>query len=431
MKPAYDDVLKQVLKLERKGIFLSLEPTRNALRLFGNPHSRFPSVLVGGTNGKGSTVAMLTSVLRAEGYRVGTYTSPHLLDIRERIQLNLENISKDDFSDLAFRISCKTKNARLDLSFFEFLTVMAFTYFFEKKIDIAVVEVGLGGRWDATNVLNPLVSVITSIGMDHERFLGKSLSQIAYEKGGIIKNKGVLVTAVAQRKIRDQLKGICLERGARGFFLATDFFVKSGGEDFDYKDGAQDFPRLKLGLHGKFQRQNAACAVSALSQLKSMGWQISDRAIRSGLKDVFWPGRFEIVQTSPRVLLDGAHNLAGIHALFHSLVSGFEYDKLHLVFGVMEDKNYRAMIRHALKFSDSFYFVEPPLKRSLTAEKLRWSLQSEGGLVKKIRFRKELREVLPELVKRCGGQDLICVTGSLYAVSEAKKCLDHSARHLL
>lgn len=409
MKPGYDDVLKRVLTLERKGIFLSLEATRKGLRLFQNPHLGFPSVLVGGTNGKGSTVAMLSSVLRAQGYRVGTYTSPHLLDIRERIQLNLENISKDDFSDLAGRIFYKIKNARLDLSFFEFLTVMAFIYFFEKKIDIAIVEVGLGGRWDATNVLTPLVSVITSIGIDHERFLGKSLSQIAFEKGGIIKNKGILVTAVTQGKIRDQLKGICLERGARGFFLA-----------------AEDFPGLKLSLQGKFQRQNAACAVSALSQLKSMGWKMTDEAIRSGLRNTFWPGRLEIVQTSPRVLLDGAHNVSGIRALFHSLVSGFDYDNLHLIFGVMEDKNYRAMIRHALKFSDSFYFIEPPLKRSLTAEKLRSSLHRDGGdwgLARKITFRKELREVLPELVKRCGVDDLICVTGSLYAVSEAKKCL--------
>ncbi|MEK7791366.1 MAG: cyanophycin synthetase [Deltaproteobacteria bacterium] len=160
-----------------------------------------------------------------------------------------------------------------------------------------------------------------------------------------------------------------------------------------------------------------------MSQLKSTGWKITDEAIRSGLGNTFWPGRLEIVQTSPRVLLDGAHNAAGIRALFRSLTNEFEYDKLRLIFGVMEDKNYRQMIQHALKFSDSFYFIELPLKRSLTAGKLRCSLHRDWGLARKIIFRKELREVLPELVKRCGVDDLICVTGSLYAVSEAKKCL--------
>lgn len=397
-----------MLALEKKGIFLSLEATEKSLKLFGSPHRRFPAILVGGTNGKGSTVAMLTAILQAAHFRVGTYTSPHLLDIRERIRLDSKNIPQNDFSDLAKRIFSKLEEANLWLSFFEFLTVMAFLYFFEQKIDIAVVEVGLGGRWDATNVLTPLISVITSVDLDHQRFLGNTLSEIAFEKAGIIRENGIFVTAVSQPRIRSQLKKICHEKNAKGFFLGEDFFTPD---------------QLKLSLKGEFQRLNAACALAVVNHLKPMGWTISDETVRTGLSKTIWPGRIETVQKNPTIILDGAHNPAGIRALFHSLTNEFEYDKLHIVFGVMEDKNYGEMVRRTLKFSDSFYFVELPLKRALSSTTLAFRFPE---LKNRIQFRKEFKDAIARLIPSTNRNDLICVTGSLYVVSEAKKYFGHS-----
>src|SRR3989338_1552986 len=295
---SYEHALTYLLALEKKGIFLSVETTQKALEHLGYPHRKFPSVLVAGTNGKGSTVAMLSSILKAAGYRVGMYISPHLLDVRERIQIDGKMIGKSELISLVNELDLFLKKTKIDLSFFEFMTVMAFLYYARQKVDFAVVEVGLGGRLDATNVLTPLVSVITSIDFDHQRLLGNTLSKIATEKAGIIKSKGTVVAAVSQSKIQRQFQSICKKRKAKLFILGRDFFIE---------------PHFELSLLGKaHQRKNAACAIATARLLRRKGWALSEEAIQKGLASTTWPGRLEIIHRKPLVMLDGAHNPAGI-----------------------------------------------------------------------------------------------------------------------
>lgn len=401
---SYEHALTYLLALEKRGVFLSVDTTQQALESLGNPHKKFPSVLVAGTNGKGSTVAMLSSILKQAGYRVGTYISPHLLDVRERIQLNGKMIEKQELISLVNELDQFLKKTKIYLSFFEFMTVMAFLYYARQKVDFAVVEVGLGGRLDATNVLQPEVSIITSIDFDHQRLLGNTLAKIATEKAGIIKSKGKVVTAVSQPKIQRQFQAICRKRKAKLFMLGRDFFVE---------------PHFPLSLAGKFhQRRNAACAIRAARLLVQKGWAISEEAIRQGLSSTFWPGRLEIVYQKPLVMLDGAHNPAGIRVLLRALKDDYRYRKLHFVIGVMADKNYKTMFKLLLPYANSLSYVELPMKRALRADVL---LKTLPQLKNKIGKKYTVETVLPQVIQKAHRNDLVCVTGSLYTVSEAKR----------
>ncbi|MBI3018252.1 MAG: bifunctional folylpolyglutamate synthase/dihydrofolate synthase [Deltaproteobacteria bacterium] len=401
---SYEHALTYLLALEKKGIFLSVETTQKALKLLGNPQKKFPSVLVAGTNGKGSTVAMLSSILRQADYQVGTYISPHLLDVRERIQFNGKMIGKQELVSLVNELDQFLKKTKISLSFFEFMTVMGFLYYARKKVDFAVVEVGLGGRLDATNVLRPLVSVITSIDFDHQRLLGNTLSKIAYEKAGIIKPKGKVVTAVSQSKIQRQLQAVCRKRKAKLFILGRNFFIE---------------PHFELSLAGKFhQRKNAACAIAVARLLREKGWGISEEAIQGGLKSTHWPGRLEVVRQKPLVMLDGAHNPAGIQVLLRSLKSDFQYRKLHMVMGVLADKNYKKMFKLVSSYADSLSYIELPVRRALRSDLL---FKTLPYLKRKVRREYDIEAVLPKVIRQAHRDDLVCVTGSLYTVSEAKR----------
>ncbi|HBQ20603.1 MAG: hypothetical protein A2Z91_07450 [Deltaproteobacteria bacterium GWA2_38_16] len=399
----YEHALSYLFSLEKKGITLSIESTQEALTYFKNPHQKFKSILVAGTNGKGSTVAMLTSILVQAGYKVGTYISPHLLDVRERIQLNQKMISKKELIYFINDTNRMLAFTSIKLSFFELMTVIAFRYFEREKVDFAVVEVGLGGRLDSTNVLSPLASVITSIDFDHQRLLGNTLTKIALEKAGIIKPKTPLVTAVAQKKIQKLFQKICHQKQSPIYILGKDFLSD---------------PTLSLSLPGKYhQQKNAACVLEVIRLLQKK-WEVSKEAIQKGLLKTVWPGRLEVVQKKPKVLLDGAHNPAGVRVLLRALKTDFQYDKLHVVFGVMADKNYQKMFRMLLPHADSFYFVEPPIKRALQKPLL---LETMPELKHKIEFCSEIPGALSSVISKAGRNDLVCVTGSLYTVSEAKK----------
>ncbi|MBI3019192.1 MAG: bifunctional folylpolyglutamate synthase/dihydrofolate synthase, partial [Deltaproteobacteria bacterium] len=332
------------------------------------------------------------------------YISPHLLDIRERVQLNGKMIGKRELVSLVNELDQFLKKTKIYLSFFEFMTVMAFLYYARQKVDFAVVEVGLGGRLDATNVLQPLVSVITSIDFDHQRLLGNTLSKIAYEKAGIIKPKGKVVTAVSQPKIQRQFQAICRRRKAKLFILGRDFFIE---------------PHFKLSLAGKFhQRKNAACAIATARLLRKKGWAISEEAIEKGLKSTYWPGRLEIVRQKPLVMLDGAHNPAGIQVLLQSLKSDFQYRKLHVVMGVLADKNYKKMFKLLSPYADSLSYIDLPMRRALRSDLL---FKTLPYLKRKVRRKHNIEEVLPKVVRQAHRDDLVCITGSLYTVSEAKR----------
>ena len=415
---AYDCVLQKALTLDRKGIFLGLNATQNALKVLHDPQKKFPSVLIAGTNGKGSTVAMLSFILKEAGYRVGTFISPHLLDIRERIQFDGKMVSKRDFLHAYEKIETTLQQNNLSLSFFEFMTVMFVWLCAIKKVDIAVVEVGLGGRLDATNVLDPLISIITTIGFDHKRFLGKTLKAIATEKAGIMRKHVPVILGVTQPHIKKHLKLLTKKKGTKSYFLGEDFFISREKKRFHFVSQNRKWSNVEISLLGQYQKGNVACVLQAIQLLQVAKWNISETALRNGLKKTRWPGRLEIVQNKPRVILDGAHNLPAMKALIASLKNDFSYHRLHIVFGVMADKDYRPMMERLLEISDSFHFVVPEVKRALTQEKL---LKTFPEISKKIHVYAEVASTLPEVMKTSEPDDLICVTGSLYTVAEAKR----------
>ena len=411
---SYDQVLRKVLSLDRRGIFLGLEAISRALKIFNQPHQKFPSVLVAGTNGKGSTVSMLSTILSKAGYRVGTVISPHLLDIRERIQVNQRNISRKEFACLAIGVQKRIDKYNIHLTFFEFLTVMAFCHFARQRVDIAVVEVGLGGRLDATNVLTPLLSVITTIGIDHQRFLGRTLKEIATEKAGIIKKNGCVVTSVVQKPIRAHIRRFAIQRNARFYALGENFSIRcrtrtlaTADRPSDhilcFKDSSVAWKDLRLSLQGEFQKRNAAAVLKAISLLKAKGWRISEASIREGLMKTHFAGRMETAKTAPRLLLDSAHNIEGIRTLMRTIQREYHFEKLYLVLGIMKDKNYPSVFNLISKVADEIYFVEPAVHRALTGEQL---LERLPFLENKIHLGKDIASVLPGLIQSAKKQDM-------------------------
>lgn len=318
-----------------------LDRVARALERLGNPHKAFPSIHIAGTNGKGSVAAMLHAVLGAGGYRVGLYTSPHLVRFTERVRVGDREIEEEAVVALANEL--REATAGIELTFFELGTVMAFVYFARAGIDIAVIEVGLGGRLDATNVIDPLVSVITTIGLDHTEFLGATIEAIATEKAGIIKPGKPVVIGRLAHEAEEVVRRVARERQAPVFALGTDFDVAGGQGDATFTALGWSFSGIRLGLGGAFQIENMATALAALTQIRP-AFAIDERAVREGLASVRWPGRLEQVSSDPLVLLDGAHNLEGTRALARELDVIARGRRVHVLFAVMRDKPWPAMI---------------------------------------------------------------------------------------
>ena len=341
---SYTDVLADLYALEAaKGMDFKLERVALALAHLGTPHRRYPVVHIAGTNGKGSVAAMLHAILTAAGYRVGLYTSPHLLSFTERIRVGAGTISEATVVKLAREIGATVTSRGIDLTFFEFATVMAFVEFARQAVDVAVVEVGLGGRLDATNVIDPEVSVITTIALDHTEFLGETIAAVAAEKGGIIKPHRPVVIGVVGAEAAAVLNRIAAERHAEVFQAGRDYRVTSTEEGLQFDGLGSSFRGLELGVPGTYQYENAATALAAVAVLRSR-FPLAEAAIRGGLASVRWPGRFETVGTTPLIILDGAHNVAGMAALVSELTPLLRGRKLHVLFAVMRDKQWRAMI---------------------------------------------------------------------------------------
>lgn len=339
-----------VLGLTRRfGMKLGLEPMRDLTRALGDPQKKLRFIHLAGTNGKGSTAAFCESCLRAAGHRVGLYTSPHLVSIRERIQINREPISEAVFAegfDAVRRASAEI--ADHETTFFELMTALALWHFAREKVDWAVWETGLGGRLDATNIVNPEACIITNIGLDHQQYLGESLREIAAEKAGIIKYKVPVVSGVESGEASKVIVERSRDENCRLTLVIRDITVK----DLGLCDGKQraeiDGLEFSLGLIGSHQVDNAACAVAAMKQLK-----ISDDDIARGLESTVWPGRFEILSEKPLIILDGAHNAAGTQKLVETwytfLASRYGWSRTksktraHLVFASVSDKDITEM----------------------------------------------------------------------------------------
>lgn len=416
---ANHDPLEYLTHLKSKGINLDLGPVSRLLRRLGNPHKNYRTVLVGGSNGKGSVAAMISSILTTGGFTVGLYTSPHLIDFRERICVNNRMIEQDDL----WHIIDQVRNVVTeDVTYFEFATAAAFLQFYRRKVDVAVLEVGMGGRLDATNVVDSDVSVITNVSLEHQRYLGGDLDSIAREKGGIIKRNGVCLTAAKQAAVTKTLEHICRERQSRLYRLGKEIRVRrSKGGTFSYNGISKTYKNLSIPLMGRHQVDNAALALAALEILGNKGYSPTEETIVHGLREVRWEGRLELLIDNPRLVVDGAHNPAAVSVLYHTLKNDFTYDRLILVFGVLNDKNYGAMLRKLAPLADVIIITRPKEGRALQPDVLSRAAHHYNRNVEII---DDSRKALLTAVRRARGNDLICVTGSLYLVGEIKQAID-------
>lgn len=411
--------------LEFHGIKLGLSNTVKLLEQLGNPQNDFAVVHVAGTNGKGSASMMISNVLTHAKIKNGLYVSPHLVTFRERVQVNGKMIG----ASAAVQLIADVKNAsdalpNVQVTYFEFMTAMALLHFSRAGVKLAVLEVGLGGRFDSTNVVDPLVSVITSIAMDHRSHLGGTLASIAFEKCGIIKKGKDVVVGVRDGNVAKTITSEAKKKKAPCYLVKKDFtsrrFLKGGDfEHFNFRFGEIGFRDIKIPLAGKKQVDNAACAMTALLLLRRHGFKISDEAFRSGLANVYCPGRFETVSHTPSVILDGAHNPKAASALCHALMERFGNKKIDFIFGAMADKDYTKMIKNLAPVAKSFMFFSPGIERAAPPAKMALVLADTKI---KTRIAKNIDDVL-KLIERAPSKSVICVTGSFYTIGEIRSLL--------
>lgn len=410
------DPLEQFYGLNSFDIRLGLGPISLLLDRLNNPQNAYGTILIGGTNGKGSIAAMMSSVLSHAGFCVGLYTSPHLIDIRERINVDGHMISPEEMEELIEEVR---NYAVANITYFEFLTAVAFLYFCKKRVDIAVLEVGMGGRLDATNVVTPLVSVISNISLDHGEYLGNRLEEIAWEKGGIIKDGGICITAVKQRNVCEVLDGICRRKGAKLYKIGRDIKVdKFPDGSFSYEGIKKRYSHLVCSLIGRHQIENAALALGTIESLATIGFEVDEKAVFAGIRDVRWEGRLEILQYTPTLLLDGAHNTSGASALCDALREEFSYKKLILVFGVLSDKDYKGMLEKLLPLADWLIITRPENPRAVPPEAI---VPFARQYQKQVEVIQNSHVALKQALSMADHDDLICVTGSLYLVGEIKQ----------
>ena len=357
---------------------LGLGRTRALLHAIGDPQKQLKFIHVAGSNGKGSTCAMLDAILRAAGYRTGLYTSPYIQDFCERMQVNGRNIPGEDLARITERVRIHADAMDDHPSQFELVTAIAMQYFLEERCDIVVLEVGMGGALDSTNVIDcPEVAVITNLGLEHTEYLGNTLSLIAEAKGGIIKPGCAAVLYDSEAEAMETLLQICRERSVP-YRISREGDLKSlshdlNGQRFSWK--GQEYPLSLLGAH---QRRNAAVVLETVEALRSRGWTVPEEAVFSGLRDVRWPARFEILWRDPLFILDGGHNPQCAEALNANLQDYLPGRKLCLLLGVLRDKDYRQMLDLILPFAGQVFCVTPDSPRALSAADLAAEVQKHG-----------------------------------------------------
>ncbi len=418
--PSYESAVTSLFNLQKFGIKFGLSKTLNLLEAFGNPHMGQRYVHVAGTNGKGSVATFISTVLQEAGYRVGTYVSPHLVRFTERFKINGEEISREKTVSLITELQA-VFNAEEPPTFFEAVTAMAILHFAREKTDIAVMEVGMGGRLDATNVITPLVTGITNISLEHQEYLGNRLSQIAREKAGVIKKGVDVVSAVTQPAIIEQLERTAKERGAPFWRVGKDMKYRSTPEGLHYFGHGVKMKDLRLGLAGVHQARNAALALGMLERLAARGFAAGENHIRKGLEKAAWPGRMQTMGKNPTILLDGAHNEAAVRALARSILKNFSYEKMILVIGVMADKDIPAVLRAIVPISDHVLYTRPAYARAADPHVL---LEAGRPFHKSGETVPRLSKALKKAQALAGPKDLLVVCGSLFTVGEALTFFD-------
>lgn len=435
---AYSETIDYLFQMQSHGVRPGLARITSLLSLFNHPEQSFKSIHIAGTNGKGSTASMVATVLQESKYQVGLYTSPHILDFSERIQINGRPISQKDVVRLTdcLREKLETRTPRLakKISFFEFTTGLAFIYFAEKKVDFAVVEVGLGGKYDATNLLRPLVSSITNIDLDHEQYLGSTISEVASEKAGIIKEAVPVVSSASQPEVISIIKEVArlkkaplLELGGKksaSLFSLPNSKTLAEPLKVHYSGIKEYF--IELPLLGKHQVENTATTMGILESLQEQGLHISESDIIEGFKKVRLAGRLEIIQKDPLILLDGAHNPAGTRALgaFLNEIDPEHQGKHWLISGIMKDKHIRDMISPLISWTDEFVLTRPEIKRAANPKEIGeiTSALFREGLKKRglITVQKTVSDAVTYVRSKIKPQDMLVITGSFYTIGEAK-----------
>ena len=414
----YQSSITYLYGLQKFGIKFGLRKVSKLLARLGNPQEGLPCIHIAGTNGKGSTAAFISSILSKAGYRVGLYTSPHLISFTERIKINNREISKSDVIRLTSLLKNKS-NDKDNITYFEIVTAMALLYFKEKKVDLSILEVGMGGRLDATNIVTPLLSVITNISKEHEFYLGNSLLKIANEKAGIIKKNSVLITGATQPKVLSLFKKRCRTKKTRYYQFGKDISYKLANHNYFHYYGLRNsLEGLNVGLLGEHQIKNAAIALASVEILRGKRYHIEDNAIYQGLSNVHWPGRLEVLKKSPIVVIDGAHNPAAMKNLKKVLFTEFNFRKLILVIGIMEDKDIRAMFKQIAPFAHKVILCEPNMDRAASTKIIAKRLQEWNVKYHQI---KDVKEAVIYALSIANPKDLICVTGSLFTVGEARR----------
>ncbi len=406
---------------------VSLERPRALMAALGDPQERYPVVHVTGTKGKGSVSAMCASVMQAAGLRVGLYSSPHLQDFRERFRINGEFIEPAMLASLIERVRPAVDNTP-GLTWFEVTTAIAFLYFAEAKVDIAAIEVGLGGRLDATNIVRaPLVSVITSLSYDHTLLLGTTLGAIATEKAGIIKPGFPVVSAPQSPEPLQVIERVAAEAASSLTLVGRDIesapeSADEYGQWFTMNRRGEEPQRYWTPLLGAHQIVNAAVALAALQQVRAAGFPIRDDAIKAGLRLVNWPGRLEVARRSPWLVLDAAHNGASAERLSEALTSIFPFRKLILVFGAFTDKDVTGMFKALLPITSHLILMRAISPRAFSTEQL-GELASASGYTGPLELIPAAQEALARAEVLAGQDDLICITGSLSVVGEIRTIL--------
>lgn len=423
----YEEAIKYIKNTSKFSMKLGLERTEKILQLLGSPEKKLKYIHVAGTNGKGSTTAMISQILIEAGYKVGMYISPYLEEFEERIQINNSNILKDELCASVEEVKNAIEKAKL-LGFdnpteFEIITCVMFNYFYKNSVDYAVIEVGLGGRLDSTNVLSPLLTVITSLSLDHMAILGDTIDKIAYEKAGIIKQGVPLVLYPQDEKAYEVIRNKCIANNCEIInvnpncyqFVSNDTF----GQIIKINTSTDNY-EVKLALLGEYQILNSAVAIYAAEELIKLGANITKQNIYDGLKNVKWPGRFEILLREPMVVIDGAHNVDGMQKLVRSVKSYLKYDKIVLILGILADKQVHEMVNQIVPLSNHVITVTPHSERAELSSELYNIVNRYNSSCETI---EDYHQAYLKAKQLCNENSLLLISGSLYMIGDMRKII--------
>ncbi|MCG8686679.1 MAG: bifunctional folylpolyglutamate synthase/dihydrofolate synthase [Desulfobacterales bacterium] len=423
---SYDQCLEKIYKLGRFGIKLELDTILNILKFLNNPHKNYKMVHVAGTNGKGSTATYIASILRAAGFKTGIYTSPHLIRFNERICVDGEQISDDDVVK-AYNAVHAVDIGKRRATFFEIATAMAFYYFSKAQVDWAVIETGMGGRFDATNIIRPEVSVITNLSIEHTDYLGNTIKDLAREKGGIIKQGIPVVTAVSQPSGLEMITGLAKEKDADLYRFKKDFSIRKTPKKptYTFQGINQSFKEIKKPLPGDHQRENLSLALAACELVFDRNKSKDDRynlnldLVKNGLAQAKWPGRLERIMEEPLVILDGAHNLKAAQVLGKYLNDTLDDKKLTLVVGILDDKPHEEMLEHLASRANRVIVTKAKIDRSLETDVMVSAV--EKYFTGETLVIEDVKEAVSHAISISCKEDAVCIAGSLYVAGEARE----------